>query len=318
MSAVVFFCLKSMIWFSPLLSKSLSWWIPTVARWNLNLLIFPCWEKSEVSPSARLLVNNLPIHWIIYARSKWVTFSVWEHQLVFFLPMFYSDTSERHRMRERTRKKRARGIESERWGTRVRSYFWPVWVFPTHTLTLLSLLLFRLVGDFWFDLTLRLCVLLLSLGFPCGCYNSKHPQGAEARSVHSACVSVCDCSLSFKSDQTPKNETQFHGVRSVFVSIFAVVPLQCISQRCVCWCVSLVWVVLLSLEKVTLLLYITSAAGSDDCTALPCCGKCLSAIHCVSVDRICHRGFFSLWLVFSDTHMCLPSLLALMHAHSHA
>ena len=97
------------------------------------------------------------------------------------------DKSERPRERKREREKRAKewGIESERWGTRVQSYFWPVWVFSyTHTHSRFSaLLLFRMVGvkRVSFDLTwlrvlrvhLRVCVhicVLISLGFSCGCY----------------------------------------------------------------------------------------------------------------------------------------------------
>lgn len=62
-------------------------------------------------------------------------------------------------------------------------------------------------------------------------------------------------------------------------------------------------------KKVTLLLYFTSQhwlVMTAHMTPLLCCGKCLSAIHCVSVDCTCNQDFrcsssFQIFALFSHT-----------------
>lgn len=68
-------------------------------------------------------------------------------------------------------------------------------------------------------------------------------------------------------------------------------------------------------EKFTFLLHYTSQRRlvmTAHMTPMLCCGKCLSAIHCVSADRTCHRVFRC-----AESFLTLaPSLLS--HRHIHA
>lgn len=68
-------------------------------------------------------------------------------------------------------------------------------------------------------------------------------------------------------------------------------------------------------KKFTFLLHYTSQRRlvmTAHMTPMLCCGKCLSAIHCVSADRTCHRVFRC-----AESFLTLaPSLLS--HRHIHA